>query len=169
MRSHARSADLDDAGIILAVMASPKRDRIRMSDAEVAALLDEQRTMSVATINADGWPHLVAMWFVVLDGAVHFWTYGRSRKAVNLRRDPRLTCLVETGEAYTELRGVQLVGRATLFEDHDGVSRVAEALFARYTGPVDGAMRDALAGQIPKRVAVRVDPQDTISWDHRKL
>jgi PPOX class probable F420-dependent enzyme len=150
-------------------MASSKRDRIRMSDAEVAALLDEQRTMSVATINADGWPHLVAMWFVVLDGAVHFWTYGKSRKAVNLRRDPRLTCLVEAGEGYGELRGVQVVGRAALSDASQDVSRVAEALFARYTGPVDDGVRAALATQIPKRVAVRVEPHETVSWDHRKL
>jgi PPOX class probable F420-dependent enzyme len=142
-----------------------QRDRIRMSAAEVAAFLDEQRTMTVATLDAGGWPHLVAMWYVLRDGDVWFWTYGRSQKAVNLRRDPRLTCLIEAGEHYAELRGVSLTGRAALETDPGAVAEVGFAIAARYGGLDDAAVR----AQAPKRVAVRVITERTASWDHRKL
>lgn len=151
-----------------------QRDRIRMSEEEVAAFLATERTMSVATLDPDGWPHLVAMWFVVRDGAVHFWTYGKSRKAVNLRRDPRLTCLVETGERYDELRGVSLTGRGVLITDTAAVEELGLAITARYAGPPPAgpegdAVRAGVAAQARKRVGVRVEVERAATWDHRKL
>src|SRR5579859_7162440 len=91
-----------------------RRDQIRMNDEEIRAFLEEQRTLQVATIDHDGFPHLVAMWYVLIDNEIAFWTYAKSQKALNLRRDPRLTCLVETGTSYEQLRGVQIKGNAVL-------------------------------------------------------
>ena len=76
-----------------------------MSDEEVAAFLAGQRKVHVATINRDGSPHLMPMYFVLVDGAVAFWTYTKSQKIRNLQRDPRITVMAETGEAYFDLRG----------------------------------------------------------------
>src|SRR5438874_7585560 len=94
-----------------------RRNQIRMNDEEIRAFLEEQRTLQVATIDRDGYPHLVAMWYVLINDEVVFWTYAKSQKAVNLRRDPRLTCLVEAGVRYEELRGVQIKGRAVISDD----------------------------------------------------
>ena len=143
-----------------------RRDQIRMTDAEVDAFLAEHHTMNVASLGKDGQPHLVAMWYGFSDGAPAFWTYGRSQKVVNLRRDPRLTCLVEAGEAYGELRGVELVGRATLLEDRDRVMAVGRSVAERYTGVAD---EGALEHMGAKRVAVRIEVDRVVSWDHRKL
>ncbi len=149
-------------------MAS-RRSEIEMTPEEVQAFLAEEKTMDVATIGKDGRPHLVAMWYAVLDGAPVFWTYGRSQKVVNLERDPRLTCLVEAGEVYAELRGTELIGTATLLPDYDDVLRIGLAVGERYTGPVTDEARPFLEAQARKRVAVRVDVERTVSWDHRKL
>jgi PPOX class probable F420-dependent enzyme len=146
-----------------------QRDRIRMHDEEIRAFLEEQRTLEVATIDHDGWPHLVAMWYALKNDQVVFWTYARSQKAVNLRRDARLTCLVETGERYDELRGVQIKGRAMLNDDPETVRRIAEVIYERYTGPLNDATRQLIAAQAPKRVLVFVEPVEVVSWDHRKL
>lgn len=146
-----------------------RRDQIRMTDEEVAAFLEEGRTLQVATIGGDGMPHLVAMWYGMLDGRVAFWTYGRSQKVADLRRDPKIGCLVEMGETYDQLRGVQIRGRAEVVEDRDGVERVGEIVYGRYTGPVDDAAREALAVIGAKRVAIVVEPERVVSWDHRKL
>ena len=78
-----------------------RRNLISMNDEEIRAFLQQQRTLQVATIDHDGWPHVVAMWFVLKDDKLVFWTYAKSQKAVNLRRDPRLTCLVEAGWIIT--------------------------------------------------------------------
>lgn len=147
-----------------------RRDQIRMSDEEIRAFLEEQRILQVATIDHDGWPHLVAMWYVLLNDQVVFWTYAKSQKALNLRRDARLTCLVESGERYEELRGVQIKGRAVINDDRETVQRIGEDIYKRYTGgPLNDAIRQMVAAQAPKRVLVFVEPVEVVSWDHRKL
>ncbi len=146
-----------------------RRGQIRMSDEEIRSFLDEQYTLEVATIDHDGWPHLVAMWYVLINGKITFWTYAKSQKAVNLRRDNRLTCLVETGVRYEELRGVQIKGRATIQDDRETVQRIGEIIFERYTGPLTDNTRQVVAAQAPKRIIVTVEPEEIVSWDHRKL
>ena len=146
-----------------------RRDKIRMNDEEIRAFLEEQRILQVATIDHDGWPHLVAMWYVLLNDQIVFWTYARSQKALNLRRDARLTCLVETGERYDELRGVQIKGRASINDDRATVQRIGEAIWERYAGPLNENTRQMVAAQAAKRVVVFVQPVEIASWDHRKL
>jgi PPOX class probable F420-dependent enzyme len=146
-----------------------RRDQIRMSDAEMRVFLQEQRTLQVATIDHDGWPHLIAMWYVLINDQIVFWTYAKSQKAVNLRRDDRLTCLVETGMRYDELRGVQIKGRANIKDDRETVQRIGEAIFERNTGQLNDNTRLLVAAQAAKRVLVFVEPVEIVSWDHRKL
>lgn len=147
-----------------------RREQIRMTDEEVRDFLDEPRTMAVATLDRDGHPHLVAMWYGLLDRAPAFWTYARSQKAVNLRRDPRISLLVEAGEAYHELRGVQLRGTARIVDEQETTLAVGEDVFRRYQdAEVTDDVREGLRSQARKRVAVLVDVAETVSWDHRKL
>ena len=147
-----------------------RRDQIRMNEQEVRAFLEEQRILQVATIDHDGWPHLVAMWYAFVNDQVVFWTYAKSQKALNLRRDARLTCLVESGERYEELRGVQIKGRAVINDNRETVQRIGEEIYKRYTdSPLSDAIRQMVAAQAPKRVLVFVEPVEIVSWDHRKL
>lgn len=144
------------------------RDRIRMSPEEVRGFLAEERVLDVATIGPTGWPHLVAMWFVMQGDRPAFWTFATSQKIANLRRDPRITCLVEAGEVYGDLRGVELRGRARLVEDPEAVLDLGLRLAARYAdqGLTD---RDLVVAQATKRVGVLVEVEHVASWDHRKL
>ena len=66
-----------------------------------------------------GHPHLVAMWYTMVGGNAVFWTFGKSQKIVNLRRDPKMTGLVESGDSYDQLRGVELRGRGVIVDDYD--------------------------------------------------
>src|SRR3989441_7631435 len=106
-----------------------RRDLIRMNGEEIRAFLAEQRTLQVATIDHDGWPHLIAMWYVLRDDQIVFWTYAKSQKALNLRRDARLTCLVESGESYNELRGVQIKGEAIISDERETVQQIGEMIW----------------------------------------
>jgi PPOX class probable F420-dependent enzyme len=147
------------------------RDRIRMTQDEVEEFLSAPRTLQVATINPDGTPHLVAMWYVVRAGQLAFWTYGRSQKVQNLRRDPRISCMVEEGEPgdYGSLRGVSVKGTAEVVEASDVVVQLGEDIAAQYFGGLDDASRAGVAHTSTKRVAVIVTPTRVLSWDHRKL
>jgi PPOX class probable F420-dependent enzyme len=146
-----------------------QRDLLLMSPDEVTAFVDESRRAHVATINPDGTPHVVPMSYVVLDGRLTIWTDPRSRKVTNLRRDPRITCLIEDGTQFAELRAVQLSGRAELGEDAETSLRVGLALFERANGELTDELRGAAAGLVPERIAVTVHVDRVVSWDHRKM
>ena len=145
-----------------------RRDQIRMTDDEVQSFLQERQVMNVASLQKDGRPHLVAMWYGFLDGKPAFWTYGRSQKIVNLRRDPRITCLVEDGDAYEELRGVELVGTATLIEDERRFE-IGRSVMERYTGPLTADVDPIVQSVGAKRAGVVIEVESVVSWDHRKL
>jgi PPOX class probable F420-dependent enzyme len=146
-----------------------RRDQIKMTDAEIEAYLSGRHTMNVASFNHDGTIHLVAMWYAVLDGDPVFWTFGKSQKILNLQRDPRITCLVETGEQYNELRGVELVGTAEIISDRDTIMAVGRSVSERYTGPWSDAAAVGLEQVGAKRLAVKVNVEKIVSWDHGKL
>ena len=145
------------------------RDRVAMTAADQAALLAGSHKLQLATINRDGTPHLVTMFYVMLDGQIAFWTYRSAQKARNLARDPRVTCLVEAGEEYFELRGVQVVGIARRVEDPAGVLDIGRRLAAVTTGMPADALEEYTTKTARKRVGFVVEPQRIITWDHRKL
>jgi PPOX class probable F420-dependent enzyme len=147
-----------------------RRDQIKMTESEVEAFLEEHRTMSIATIGRDGRPHVVAMWYAFLDGVPSFWTFAKSQKVLNLRRDPRITCMVESGDSYDQLRGVELVARAEIIEDLEEVQRFGIAEFERYQNTnVTEALIPQVRLMANKRVVVKIHTERVVSWDHRKL
>ena len=147
-----------------------ERAKIVMSDAEIAEFIDRSRTATMATVLSNGRPHLVAMWYAVLDGEIWFETKAKSQKAVNLRRDPTVTVMIEDGQTYDTLRGVSIDGRAEIVDsDPDVLLRVGISVWERYTGPYSDDMRPFVDQIMHNRIAVRVVPERTRSWDHRKL
>ena len=147
------------------------RDAVRLTDEEVAAFLEGAMKVQVATIGPHGEPHLTTLFYVLAEGRITFWTYGRSQKIANLRRDDRITCLVEDGQDYFELRGVSISGRARLVEDYDEVVRIGFRIATRMADGADlGAYgTDLVRQQAHKRVGVVVEPEKVASWDHRKM
>ena len=152
-------------------MANNRRDQIRMTDEERAEFLGGRRTMQVATHGADGTIHLVAMWYGFDGELPAFETFARSQKVLNLRRNPNLTVLVEDGDTYETLRGVQIVGRAELIDEGDPrVIDIAESVVTRYidtSSPEEArAVAEAMAN---KRAGVIIHADKIVTWDHTKL
>ncbi|MDR2858362.1 MAG: TIGR03618 family F420-dependent PPOX class oxidoreductase [Novosphingobium sp.] len=146
------------------------RDAIRMTEAEIAALLDACKSLQVATLDKDGAPHLTTVWFAYQDGVYLFETYGKSQKVVNMRRDPRVAVLAEQGTSYDQLRGVSVQGRAEIVDAGDDLRKLMKVIVARnHKGLADAEVEAIAASMIEKRVVVIVRPGKVISWDHRKL
>lgn len=149
-----------------------RRAEIMMSPEEVDAYLAGSRTMILTTIGPDGVPDPVGMWFLLLDGEIWMRTYAKSQKVTNVRRDPRVAILVEDGEHYAQLRGVQITGTLEISDDIDRICDIAAGLLVKYEGlaPADvpGA-RAAYLPTAPKQVAMRLVPERTVSWDHSKI
>lgn len=153
-------------------MTTPSgRAAVRLDEAETAAFLDSNIKVQIATIGADGAPHLTTLFYVYDEGRIAFWTYASSQKVANLRRDPRISALVEDGEDYGELRGVSVRGRARLVEDYDGIRALGAKVLARMAGGADlGELGDQiLDAQARKRIGIVVEPDKVASWDHRKM
>lgn len=149
-----------------------RRKQIEMSPEEIEAFLEEERVAIVSSFGPRGWPHSMPLWYVVRDGRVWAWTFRKSQKVVNLQRDERATVLVEAGDEYSELRGVQFETNVVFHDDLDEVLDFAEELTTRYAPggekPSPEAM-EAFRNQAPKRSVMEFVPVRTMSWDHRKL
>jgi PPOX class probable F420-dependent enzyme len=146
-----------------------QRAQIVMSDQEIAEFIEHSRTCTMATVGPSGTPHLVAMWYGVIDGQIWFETKARAQKTVNLLRNPRITCMIEDGLTYDTLRGVSIEGTGVVVDDPDALWKVGVNVFERYTGPYNDDMKPFVEVMLNKRVAVRVDADRVRSWDHRKL
>jgi PPOX class probable F420-dependent enzyme len=144
------------------------RDKIRLSDDEIRDFFANAKTVIMATQNHDGYPHLVPMWYSMLDGLVHMHTYKSSQKVRNIERDPRGSILVEDGTDYDKLRGVYIRGRFEILDDQDLCYRIAVASAKKYQGLDEDTAGAALRYYVRKRVALVFHPEKTSSWDHRK-
>ncbi|MEV4001984.1 pyridoxamine 5'-phosphate oxidase family protein [Actinomadura sp. NPDC049753] len=158
-------------------MAGSKRDKIKMTPEEVAAYLAANFKVQVATVGKDGEPHLVTMFYTLYEGRIAFTTYKSSQKVINLRRNPVMTCLVEDGVEYNELRGVALYGRGLVIEDPEPRSKVGMVVGSRMAGlpvpelgePVDPVIAEGIEQALAKRVLIVMEPDRVVSWDHRKV
>ena len=148
-----------------------RRDAIKMTPEEIDTFLHGRRVMNIATYNHDGTIHLVAMWYgFTPDGRPAFETFKKSQKVQNLRRDNRITALVESGEVYEELQGVELVGTAEVTEDPEVLMPIARNVVERYMEIAKPEDLDAIATAMARnRAAVVLDIDKIVSWDHTKL
>ncbi|NIH77895.1 pyridoxamine 5'-phosphate oxidase family protein [Amycolatopsis viridis] len=144
-----------------------RRDQIRMTGDEVLAFLAGEKVINVATVNPNGRPHLAPLWYVPRGEGVATWTYRKSQKVANLRRLPQATVLVESGDTYDRLRGVQFEADVEIVEDTPAVAAIGAALAERYGGGSLAA--DVVAAQAAKRVGLVFTPTKIVSWDHTKL
>ena len=150
------------------------RDAVRLTDDEVQAVLAENLKVQVASNGPDGIPHLTTLFYIVRDGRIAFWTYGRSQKIRNLERDRRVSALVEDGTDYFELRGVSIQGKAEIVRDHDAIYSIGSEVATRMVGAesfeaLGDLGRETVEKQATKRVAVIIHPEKVATWDHRKM
>jgi PPOX class probable F420-dependent enzyme len=148
-----------------------QRATVVMSEDEISDFLERSRVATIATIGPNGYPHLVGMWYGLIGGKIYIETKAKSQKAVNLRRDPKVSCSVEAGDGYDELRGVAIEGMAAIIDDPSSAEfwAAAVSIWERYQGPYSEDVRPYVEAMMNKRIVVRIDPVRVRSWDHRKL
>lgn len=143
-----------------------------MTSEEIQEFLQAGGTVQLALYGPDGYPDITPMWFVIDDQMLWMRTYGKSQKVLNARRDPRCCALIETGDRYLELRGVQITGDVIVSDDVERICWVAARLMVKYEGVEPEhipALESAYAERAPKQVALGLPLDRIVSWDHRKL
>jgi nitroimidazol reductase NimA-like FMN-containing flavoprotein (pyridoxamine 5'-phosphate oxidase superfamily) len=146
-----------------------RRNQIAMTAEEQSAYLAAAKTLVLTSIDSHGYPHSVAMWFALIDGLVHMTSFAKAQKVVNMRRNPKVSLLAESGTRYSELRGLLIRGDAEIVDDTELCLSILADVQPRYFGPTDSSVRDVLRKQAAKRVAIRIQPLRVSSWDHTKL
>jgi PPOX class probable F420-dependent enzyme len=144
-----------------------RRGDIQLTADEQAVFLREPHKAALATVDKDGFPHVVAMGFLAKDGAIYMTSYGKAQKVLNVRRNPKVGVMIETGQHYAEFRGVMIRGHCEVIEDQHLVEttiREIGAKQARARATPSGAATSA-----PKRVVLKIVPEKIASWDHTKL
>jgi PPOX class probable F420-dependent enzyme len=145
--------------------AAPRRRQITLTEAEQAEFLAANRKAALATLDRDGFPHLVAMTYGVKDGAFYMTSYAKAQKVLNIRRDPRVGLMIEAGGAYAELKGVMVRGTCEIVEGEDAVREA----WAIISGEGGRQRRRKTNDSAAKRVVLKVIPEKTVTWDHTKL
>jgi PPOX class probable F420-dependent enzyme len=145
------------------------RSQIKLTDEEIERFVESSKTVIMGTINHDGYPHMVPMWYAVLDGLIKMHTYRTSQKVVNIERDPRGSVLIEDGTQYNELRGVFMRGRFEVIDDQELCFRIGIDAARKYMDSDEETAAPFVRHQVRKRVALVFHPEKVSSWDHRKM
>lgn len=144
-----------------------RRNQIQLTPAEQTAFLKEPNKAALATIDQHGFPHVVAMGFLAKDGAIYMTSYAKAQKVLNIRRNPKVAVMVESGKNYGDFRGVLLRGTCEVIEDPAIVEKTMRELGANQAGS-SGVPKGAVSSA-PKRALLKITPQKVSSWDHTKL
>ena len=156
------------------------RKAIRMTQSEASEWLEKGENCSLATIDRDGYPHVVAMAYAIDNGDVVMTSFAKAQKVTNLRRNPLAAIMVESGKAYHMLKGVMVRGRAEITQDTEDVLGVLNLVSRRMAGASNARtersgteVNDQITQQArslaAKRVVIRIHPEKWASWDHSKL
>jgi PPOX class probable F420-dependent enzyme len=145
---------------------------VRLTREEAWEELQRAHTGILTTLRHDGVPIALPMWFVAIDGTICLSAPSRTKKLARLRKDPRASFLVESGERWAELKAVHLTGTVEWVDDDAETERISAALDEKYaafrtpSSSMPQATRDHYAG----RTYLRLVPDERIlSWDNRKL
>jgi PPOX class probable F420-dependent enzyme len=150
-------------------MGTNQRNQITMTDEEITTFIEQNRTATMATVGPTGHPHLIAMWYAVIDGEIWFETKAKAQKVVNLRRNDTMSVLIENGLTYDTLKGVELEGRGEIVEDPDLIWKVGVSVWERYNGEYTDEVKPLVEFMLNKRIVVRTVVDRVRSWDHTKL
>lgn len=146
-----------------------KQSQIRMTPEEQDEFLTRARTMVLCTVDKDGYPHAVAMGYMVKDGCIYMTSYRKAQKVVNIRRNPKVAVMVESGTAYDQLKGVMIRGRCEIIDAPDEVWKIMREIRTFQEGGVPPPADAVVQARAQKRSVLKIIPEKVASWDHSKL
>lgn len=150
-----------------------RRDQIIMTEEEIASYLKSSKTMMLVSNGNDGYPHPMPMWFYADDeGVVFMTTFRKSQKVLNLKRDNKVSLLVESGEQYQELKSVLIYSDVEIIDDLDTtLNTLYQVALQRgdVTSDQQNAALEGMRKSAEKRVTLKFTPKNIVTWDHSKL
>ena len=150
-----------------------RRSLIEMTDEERDQYISTAHTLIIVSNGRNGYPHPMPMWFAVDDdGSLVCTTFAKSQKVLNWRRDAKAALLIESGEAYNELRGVVVYADTEIIDDLERVIDTLVKINSKgrdLTEDQAEKLRASVAGTANKRIVLKFKPNSYVTWDHTKL
>ena len=150
-----------------------RRNQIEFSEEEISEYLIKSRTMILVSNGKDGYPHPMPMWYAIDDKkCIYMTTFRKSQKVKNLRKDPKAALLIESGDAYQELKSLIIYTNVELIEEVEAVKDILEQIALQRGDMQENANQDIREGMLKtaeKRIGIKFKPKRIVSWDHSKL
>ena len=150
-----------------------RRNQIELSEEEISEYLIKSRTMILVSNGKDGYPHPMPMWYAIDDKkCIYMTTFRKSQKVKNLRKDPKAALLIESGDAYQELKSLIIYTNVELIEEVEAIKDILEQIALQRGDMQEDANEDIREGMLKtaeKRIGMKFKPKKIVSWDHSKL
>ena len=134
------------------------------------AYLSRQKTIRLATTNADGSIYLSPLWYVIDDKRIFIPLDAGSRHAENFSAGRALSGLVDSGDEYATVHGVRIDGSMQLISEHALLKTVDELLFEKYFYVGHPYAESYFNfGIAAGRKVYQLVPSKMIGWDMREV
>ena len=104
----------------------------RLADSAIQHFLHSKDIALLATLQRDGAPLAMPMWFVADTDSLYMVSVADTQKVRNLRRDGRVCVVLESGRRGAEIRGVSIQGHVAFLEQADAYQSVVDCLLRKY-------------------------------------
>jgi PPOX class probable F420-dependent enzyme len=133
-----------------------------LADAAVQQFLATKEVVTLATVQSDGAPLAMPMWFLHDPGSLTMISVDNLQKVRNLRRDPRVAVVAESAGPGGDIKGVIVQGRAEFLTD----TPERRALVDRFLSKYDPLLAEYWSGRTmpPNRVMFRITPSKVRAW-----
>jgi hypothetical protein len=128
---------------------------------------EKQELLRLAYTDNRGYPRVVPLWYVVIDGEHHIGTGAGSAKMRAINRDPRVGWVIDGGENGS-YKGVSMYGRAEQVTGAEGRAKIHRALGMKYFGAADHPKFKEIYGEPDDQetIYLRLKGEDGISWEY---
>lgn len=134
--------------------------------------LESNRHLRLATVSERGWPHVAPLSYTRLDDSstLYVRTHPDDRKSKNIYRNNRVGVVVdETGESYTDLRGVFMHAYATLVRSADRIEALDESFDRKHFDGSSSKAHRRVHATRDAFVWFELEPVNVVTWDNTDI
>lgn len=138
---------------------------VSLTSSQIHELLSMTLIANLATLDDDGYIHMVPMWFLRLGDEICIPTSRHTHKYKNLRARPHASVMIDISRAGLDLKGVLIKGRVVLVEG-DEAQRINRAIHLKYV-TLEGLSDSNVASYLSKGddITVKIHMDHLINWN----
>ncbi len=124
--------------------------------------IKSQKILRLATIDPQGNPHMVPVWYDYINGKFFIGTNTRTTKAKNIKRNPKVSFCIDVGIKSPNIFGVMGIGRAQLILEDRRVQTIAKRILLRYFKSLRNKSAQELLNDTD--CVIEIIPKKLTSW-----